>query len=373
MFVRVLDFTMQRDIIRKIIFKKIEKLKDELRDTPYHKGTERHLGLLKAKVSRLKHDLGEREEKSSRGGIGYGVRRQGDASCGLIGPPSAGKSTLLNAITRAKSRVGSYQFTTLKTIPGMMIYRGARIQILDLPGLVVGAAGGKGGGRRVLSSARGVDLIILITDFERLSWLKKAKAELYQAGFRLDSNPPKVQIRKKIRGGIEVVDPFFSFDKETVVEIAQEFGLKNAQISFGEKIANIDGLIDAFSSNRVYLPSVEVINKADQFGIVQPVSGGVLVSAREKTGLDQLKREIWKKLGLIRVYLKKERKQPPDFKDPLILHQGDLIKDVAEKVSLDLLKKTKAALIWGPGAKFSGQKVSLKHPLSDGSIVWLVD
>ncbi|MBU2592481.1 MAG: GTPase [Patescibacteria group bacterium] len=365
---------MQKDVIKKIVFKKVEKLEQEIRETPYHKGTEHYLGLLKAKAAKLKRELGEKEEKSSKGGAGYGVRKQGDASCILIGPPSAGKSTLLNAITNAKSKVGDYGFTTLNVIPGMMFYQGARIQILDVPGLVTGAAKGKGGGRKILSTARSADLVLLITDTERIDWFEKAKEELYQNGVRLDLSKPKIKVVKKTRGGIEIIDPFSSFNRETVISVALEFGLKNAQISFGEPINSIDEMIDVFAENRAYLPCLELVSKADRLAKkAKTLDQRIFVSGVSGEGLDRLKKEIWQSLGLIRIYLKKERTKEPDFGEPLILKKGGRIEDITAKVSSELTERRTAALIWGPGAKFPGQKVSLKHPVFDQMIVSLVE
>ena len=365
---------MQKDIIQKIVFKKIKKLEEEIRETPYHKGTEHHLGLLKAKAAKLKRELGEKEEKSSKGGGGYAVRKQGDATCILIGPPSAGKSTLLNAITSAKSKVGEYDFTTLTVIPGMMFYQGARIQILDVPGLVTGAAQGVGGGRKIFSVARSADLLLLVTDTERINWFQKAREELYQSGVRLDLSKPKIEVVKKVRGGIEVIDPFNSFNRETVVSVALEFGFKNIRISFGEPINSIDKMIDVFTENRVYLPCLEVVSKVDRLRIRAEVSDQrVFVSGTTGKGLDWLKQEIWRRLGLIRVYLKKEKAMVPDFEEPLILRQGFRIEDVAAKLSSELTEGKTRALIWGPGAKFPGQKVSFRQPVFDQTIICLVE
>ena len=71
-----------------------------------------------------------------------------------MGFPSVGKSTFLSKITKTKSEVAAYSFTTLTAIPGVLEYGGAEIQILDLPGIIEGASEGKGRGRQVISAAK---------------------------------------------------------------------------------------------------------------------------------------------------------------------------------------------------------------------------
>lgn len=66
-----------------------------------------------------------------------------DDQVALIGFPSVGKSTLLSTITKTESEAASYEFTTLTCVPGVIEYKGANIQLLDLPGIIEGAASGK--------------------------------------------------------------------------------------------------------------------------------------------------------------------------------------------------------------------------------------
>lgn len=92
------------------------------------------------------------------------MNKVGDARVGFVGFPSVGKSTLLTKLTGTFSEAASYEFTTLTCIPGIVKYRGAKLQFLDLPGIIEGAKDGKGRGRQVISTARTCDLILIVLD-----------------------------------------------------------------------------------------------------------------------------------------------------------------------------------------------------------------
>jgi small GTP-binding protein len=96
--------------------------------------------------------------------MGFDVARTGIASVGFIGFPSVGKSTLMSGLTGTTSEVAAYEFTTLTTVPGTMDVHGARLQILDLPGIIEGAKDGKGRGRQVIAVARTCNLIFIVLD-----------------------------------------------------------------------------------------------------------------------------------------------------------------------------------------------------------------
>ncbi len=277
--------------------KTITELEEEIRKTPYHKGTEHYIGKLKAKIAKLK----KQEEQSHKGGHRFGFipRKEGDATVVLIGPPSVGKSTLLNKLTKAHARIESWPFTTLTVIPGMWDYQGAKVQIFDLPGIIKGAAIGVGRGREILSAARIADLLLLMVDVKTKNQIESILKELKQVG--------------------------------------------------------------------VDLPILTIINKIDLIGESNHQDDLIFISAEKEIGLEDLKKKIWEKLRLMRIYLKKKG-QEPDFDSLLILKEGQKIKDVVEKIFPED-KEIKQILLWGPSARFPGQQVSLSHQLQDEDIL----
>jgi ribosome-interacting GTPase 1 len=365
------------------IEEEIRELEEEIAETPYNKSTEAHIGRLKSKVAELKEEL-EKQQSGSGGGGGYGVEKHGDATVALVGFPSVGKSTLLNAMTNAESEVGSYEFTTLDVNPGMLKYRGANIQILDVPGLIEGAAEGRGGGQEVLSVVRTADLVVFLLSVFEIQQYARLREELYKNKVRLDQEPPRVSIRRKAKDGLNVQSSVdLDLDEETVTSILREHGYVNADITIGEQV-DLDRLIDGVLDNRVYLPSIVAVNKAD---LIEPdyketvdaelrdhdidPEEAIFISAEQEKGLGALKAEIWDALGLIRIYMDKPSRGI-DYDEPLILRDGATVDDACDKLGGEFEDKFRFGRVTGESAKHDDQQVGRDHELADEDVLRIV-
>ncbi len=148
--------------------------------------------------------LDESSTKTKGYGLSFDVMKSGNARVALVGFPSVGKSTLLSATTATESVQAAYEFTTLTCIPGNLFINGAKIQLLDLPGIIEGAAVGKGRGRQVISTARTADLIMMVLDASKGDTQKRLLTnELETMGIRLNAKRPNITVDVKKTGGIK--------------------------------------------------------------------------------------------------------------------------------------------------------------------------
>ncbi|HKW43927.1 MAG TPA: GTP-binding protein [Thermoplasmata archaeon] len=357
----------------------IKAAEDEIQKTPYNKATQHHIGRLKAKLARLKDEQETRRLKSGGGGPSYAVKKSGNATVGLVGFPSVGKSTLLNAITDATSAVAAYDFTTLDVIPGLLEHRGAKIQILDMPGLIRGASKGRGRGREVLSVARACDVILLMIDvFE--THVDVLTEELRLAGIRLNERPADVTLTKANRGGLRV-NPTLKLthlDVDLIADICREWGYLNGTIVVRQDITE-DQLIDVLAGNRVYVRALVVVNKVDlvssdyvkQLQSKLPGWKLVPISAQKGVGLTRLKDDVYETLRFMRVFLKPQGKEA-DLAEPLIVKDASDVGMVCDAIHRDWRKRFRYANVWGTSAQFPGQKVGLDHVLKDSDILTIV-
>ncbi|KII93634.1 hypothetical protein PLICRDRAFT_171363 [Plicaturopsis crispa FD-325 SS-3] len=337
------------------VVEKIKEIEAEMARTQKNKATEYHLGLLKAKLARYRAQLLEPASKGGPAGVGFDVSKSGDARVALIGFPSVGKSTLLSKTTHTASETAAYEFTTLTAIPGVIEYQGARIQLLDLPGIVEGASQGRGRGRQVVSTAKTADLILIMLDATKSEEQRHLlEVELDAVGIRLNKNKPDVVFKRRTTGGITLntTVKLTRTDEKTIRSVLASYKLHNCDVMIREDIS-IDEFIDVLIGTRKYLPCLYVYNKIDSISLEQmdklarsPHS--VVISCEMDLNLDYLIERIWAELGLVKIYTKK-RGVKPDLDDPVCLRKGATVETVCNGIHRSLAANFRYGLVWVRG------------------------
>lgn len=360
---------------------KINEIEAEMARTQKNKATAHHMGLLKAKLARLKRELIDGGAKGKGGAKeeGFDVAKTGDCRIGLVGFPSVGKSTLMTKLTGTFSLAADYEFTTLTCVPGVFNYKGAKFQLLDLPGIIEGAKDNKGKGRQVIGVARTCSLILIVLDATRPLMHKKIiESELEGFGLRLNKQPPKITISKRDKGGLAIIHnvPQTKMDDDLIRAISKEYRLMNADVYLNCD-ATEDDFIDVIEGNRKYVPCIYVLNKIDQISfeeleVLDKIPHYVPIAGMLGWNFDELLESIWEYQDLIRIYTK-PKGQVPDYDAPVILTRKTCtVRDFCLKIHKSLLHDFKFAQVWGRSVKFSPQKVGLDHQLMDEDIVQIL-
>ncbi|HJQ74272.1 MAG TPA: GTPase [Gaiellaceae bacterium] len=228
------------------------------------------------------------------------VRREGAAQIALVGPPNAGKSSLLQALSAIQIRTGDYAFTTTRPVAATTRLGGVLVQLVEIPGLIEGAAEDRGGGRALLGVLRNADAILFCHACDRpLEELETIRDEVAAAG--------------------------------------------------------------------IDLPALLAATKCDEASPpTHPELRVLPVSVLDDASLERLRAELWAMTGLVRVHLR-------DGGDPVALVPPATVLDVAGTIHHELRERCTGARIWGPSARFEGQRVGPHHELADGDTVEILD
>jgi ribosome-interacting GTPase 1 len=235
------------------------------------------------------------------------VRREGAAQIALVGPPNVGKSSILQALSEIQIKTGDYAFTTLRPTPALTRIGGVLVQLVEIPGLIEGATEDRGGGRALLGVLRFADAIVYCT--------------------RADGDP------EALRPVVREVE---------LAEIDKPAFLAATRADEAEP-----GAIEAL---RVAYPELEVVP----------------VSVLDEASLQAFSDAAWRLTGLLRVHLRSNGATDPE---PLALEDGATVADVADTVHHELGESFTGARIWGPSARFEGQRVGREHRVRDGDVV----
>ena len=356
---------------------KLEELKEQYSKTKYNKKTDKYLLTLRAKMSRLRKNI--EAAKKSKKGKGFFVKKLGDATVALVGFPSAGKSTLINAISNTRSKTGSYAFTTNEIIPGMMLYNNAHIQILDMPGIIEQAHSGVGGGLQVIAAAKTADLILIVLDVNDWEKLSVILSEFEKLNIFLNRERPDVRIIEgEKHHGIEIEVNRSQLTRNEIESVLNGFGIYDATIKINDKVG-LEEFMAIVSGNCHYVGAIAALNKIDTYDNYMEVAShikskyvieAVPISASSNTNLNELKRKIYDNLNIITVYL--HSRMDSKSLEPLVLAKGSTVGVAAQKVHTELRNQLKCAYVDGKSSKFRNQRVGINHVLADNDVVTFI-
>ncbi|PNP38626.1 ribosome-interacting GTPase 1 [Trichoderma gamsii] len=359
---------------------KIKEIEAEMAKTQKNKATSYHLGQLKAKLAKLKRELLTPSSSGGGGGAGFDVARTGVASVGFIGFPSVGKSTLMSRLTGQHSEAAAYEFTTLTSVPGQVMYNGAPLQMIDLPGIIEGAKDGRGRGRQVIAVAKTCHLIFIVLDVNKpLTDKRVIEAELEGFGIRINKSPPNITFRKKDKGGLNITStqPLTHIDHDEIKAVMSEYRINSADITI-RCDATIDDLIDIIEAkSRSYIPVVYCLNKIDSISIEEldllyRIPNAVPISSEHGWNIDELMESMWEKLSLKRVYTK-PKGRAPDYSAPVVLRASRCtVEDFCNAIHRSIVEQFKSAVVYGKSVKHQPQRVGLAHELEDEDVVTII-
>jgi len=302
---------------------KIKALEVMMAIIPKHKGTERLRGQLKSRMAKLKEDL-QRRPAVGKAEQAYNIKREGAAQVVLLGFPNSGKSSLLSQITHAFSEVADYPFTTQKPVPGMMNFENLQIQLVDTPPIQLDRI--EPGFPNLLRNADGLLLLVDLTE-----------DPIFQMEILLEElNKMKIKVAGKSPSPL----PDTGWISLRTLLVGNKCEAKNAMEAYRR-------LEDRFRDCFSVLP----------------------ISAQGGMNLDDLRKEIYQTLNILRVYTKTPG-EDPDLTEPVILKKGSRVEDVALSVHKDFVAKLRYAKVWGSG-KFDGQMVKRDYLVNEGDVIEL--
>ena len=362
---------------------KIRLMREFISLVPKHKGTSNLLANVRRRIAILEREL-ERQRSRKRGGYGgFSVPKEGAGQIIILGPTNAGRSSLLTSLTSAKAQVSPVYFTTKKPIVGMMPYQDIQFQLVEAPALVKGASEGKMNGPQILGLARNADGLILMVDLstDPVGDFVMLRSELENAGIMIEKPEGEVEVIRRISGaGLQVVGTgsFVDCTLEDVRRLLSSYRINSALIRIRGKVT-LETLEESLFSSLVYKPTILVANKMDAEGAGENLARLkkfmtnlkiplIPVSCRNGEGLTRIGDYIFQMLRIIRVYPKEPGEKKPSNR-PLVINEGATVIEAARRLHSKLYKEFRHARIWGPSAKYPGQRVGASHVLKDGDVI----
>ena len=296
---------------------------------PKHKGTDHLRAGLRRRLSKMQTEAKSKKGRSKQYSA-YRIDREGAGRVVVIGPTNVGKSALVATLTGASPNVSPAPFTTWEPTPGMIPFEDIHIQLIDTPPLE-----GDYIDAQLFDLVRRADLILLVVD--------------------LDTYPVQ-----QLQG--------------TIARLREHRIVPDHLEDDGDEAGDDDG-----APRLTRVPVMVLANKADDeesdevfeifCELLEDEWPLLSVSATTGRNLDTLKRAVFDRLEVMRVYSKRPGK-PPDLDAPFVMKEGGTVAELAAKVHKDFAENLKVARVWGNGVH-DGQMVARDHVLHDGDIVEL--
>ena len=364
------------------IEEKIRALEEFLSVAPKHKGAENLLLWARRRLAELREELElmRKKRRGSSGGPRLFFEKEGAGQIAVIGPPNTGKSLLVHQLTGARTRVADYPFSTQLPVPGMLPYKDIYFQLIDTPPL---SRESQQMVTRIIGIVRNADAVIIVVslDDDPVEQYVFVRDLLAEHGVLVEKPRGTVRIEKG-GTGIQVVlnGRIVNGTINDIERMLASYRIYRARVVIEGEVS-LDDVEMAIVRNTFYKPTIVVANKADLPGVAgkyrklynylaerRDKSVWLIpVSARTGYNLDKIGELLFKRLDIVRVYTKQPNSEPS--KTPLILRRGATVLDVAKKIHSDLVKYFLYAKIWGPSAKYPGERVGADHVVEDGDIV----
>lgn len=315
-------------------YRKATTLEEELKwlqvmyaEMPKHKGTENLQAKLKQKISQVKQDADKQKTASKKAaGRSFKIPRQGAGTAVVLGGPNGGKSQFLCSLTRATPDVAPYPFTTQEPKPGMMDFEDVLIQLIDTPPITA--------------------------DF----------LEPYMYGFIRSSELVLLFLDLGDDGGVEQCQEVLDRLQATKTRLATSTYLDEDDVGLSFTRTFL-------VANKIDLP--EAKDRLELFHELCPLPfEEFLISATERTGLDELCKAIYDVMDIVRVYTKMPNKKEADLERPFTLKKGSTLLDLAEQIHNDYAANLKFGKAWGSGVH-DGTIVKGDYILNDKDVIEL--
>lgn len=291
---------------------------------PHHKGTDKLIAMYRQKIAKAR-DEGDRRQATAKHAPTHKVEKSGAGQVVCVGPPNAGKSSLVKALTGAEVEVADYPFTTRLPGPYMMPFETIQIQLIDTPPVT-----GEIMETWFPELVKMADAVLLVADL----------SDPDTAG-RLDGVILRLKERKVdlVPAATDIPPGRFPFMKRTVLA-ANKVDAEGAAKAFEDLGVLLEGSFER-------LP----------------------VSAATGQGLETLRRAVFGLLHVVRVFSKIPGKKA-ERASPFALKRGSTVMDMAKAVHKDFSDKLQYARVWN-AAGLDGLRVNRDYVLADEDIVEL--